>query len=196
VSLEPKLLRAGRTLTHAECRLLQNGEPMAVFTGVYASARSTSLQLISPSAPETKPWNELPRLPYIEHVMPRFTQHFEYHVPPGRTLFSGQKKPQVGGYVRHLGGGPIDTAGLLALIDAWPPAFMPALARPAVASSVTWMVDIVAEIARRGTQTDAFYRYEAEPVAGHAGYASCDARLWNEAGQLVAVSRQLVAEFS
>lgn len=196
VTLVANVLRAGRTLTHAEARLMQGDDVMAVFTGVYATRRRTSLQLVAPSAPALAPWHELPRLPYIENVMPRFAQHFEFRVPSGRQLFSGQARPQVGGYVRHAGGGPIDAPGLLGLIDAWPPAFMPALTRPSVASSVTWMVDIVADVAPAGTQSDAFYRYEAEPVAGDGGYASCDARLWDQAGQLIAVSRQLVAEFS
>jgi acyl-CoA hydrolase len=196
VELEARVLRSGRTLTHVEARLFQDDELAALFAGAYGSPRSTSLRV--PGAPAASPprWDELPRLPYIEGAMPRFTQHFEYRVTPGQQLFSGAARGQISGYVRHIEGGPVDAAGMLGLIDAWPPAFMPALLRPAVASTVTWMVDFTTELPAHGAETSSFHRYEAELLAGDAGYASCDARLWSDTGELVAISRQLVAEFS
>jgi acyl-CoA thioesterase len=190
------LLREGRTLTHAEARLVQAGAVAALCVGVYATPRSTSLQLPGVSPPPTPAPSELACVPYVEDMTPRFAQHFEFRVPPGRALFSSSPDPRVGGYVRHAQGGPIDAAGLLGLIDAWPPAFMPSLARPAVCSSVTWMVDIMAELPARGSQSDAYFRYEAETVAARSGCASCEARLWSDSGSLIAASRQLVAEFS
>jgi acyl-CoA thioesterase len=196
VELETRVLRSGRTLTHVEARLLQADEVAAVFTGVYGSPRSTSLRVLGAPPAAAPRWDELPRLPYIEGAMPRFTQHFEYRVTPGQQLFSGAARGQISGYVRHVEGGPIDAAGMLGLLDAWPPAFMPTLQRPAVASTVTWMVDFTEELPALGAESGAYYRYEAELLAGGAGYASCDARLWSDTGQLVAISRQLVAEFS
>ncbi|HEX6242343.1 MAG TPA: thioesterase family protein [Polyangiales bacterium] len=196
VHLEARVLRAGRTLTHVEARLVQDEEVAAVFTGAYGSPRSTSLRVQGAPPAAAPHWNDLPRLPYIEGAMPRFTQHFEYRVTPGQQLFSGAARGHISGYVRHVEGGPRDAAGILGLMDAWPPAFMPTLQRPAVASTVTWMVDFTEELPARGAETGAYYRYEAELLAGGAGYASCDARMWSDSGQLVAISRQLVAEFS
>lgn len=194
--LEARVLRSGRTLTHVEARLIQGDEVAAVLTGAYGSPRSTSLNVPGAPAPAAPSSGELPRLPYIEGAMPRFTQHFDYRVTPGQQLFSGAARGQISGYVRHIEGGPVDAAGMLGLMDAWPPAFMPTLHRPAVASTVTWMVDFTQELPLLGTESHAYFRYEAELLAGAAGYASCDAQLWSESGQLVAISRQLVAEFS
>jgi acyl-CoA thioesterase len=195
-TLSARVLRSGRTLTHVEVHLVQANEIVATLTGAYGGARNTSLSVPGAGAPAVPSAEQLPRLPYIENAMPRFTQHFEYRVLPGRQLFSAAARAEMGGYVRHPQGGPVDAAGLLGLIDSWPPPFMPTLRRPAVSSTVTWMVDFFAELPPQGVESAAYYRYEAELVAAHAGYASCDARLWDEQGRLLAASRQLNAEFS
>jgi acyl-CoA thioesterase len=196
VVIEAKVLREGRALTHAEARMLQNGELLAVFIGTYGHTRPTSVHVQGAPAATTSAPEELVRMPYVEGIAPRFTQHFEYRLHPGAGLYSGSTKATVGGYVRHPQGGPIDAAGLLGLIDAWPAAILPMLKRPAPASSVTWMVDLVGDTPAHGSESDDFFRYESHAVAASGGYASCEARLWNARGELMAASRQLVVEFS
>jgi acyl-CoA thioesterase len=46
------------------------------------------------------------------------------------------------------------------------------------------------------TTWDVFYRYEAETLAAGDGYGSIEGRIWSPTGELIAASRQLVAEFS
>ena len=76
---------------------------------------------------------------------------------------------------------------------AWPAPVLPLMNAPAPASTVTWMVDIVGAI---DGEPDAWWRFAADTVAANGGHASVEARLWGSDGALVAVSRQLVAEFS
>jgi acyl-CoA thioesterase len=56
-----------------------------------------------------------------------------------------------------------------------------------------WLVDTSEPV---DGEPDAWWRFAAEAVAATGGHASVEARLWGPAGELVAVSRQLVAEFS
>jgi acyl-CoA thioesterase len=196
VTIEASVLREGRALTHAQARLVQNGSVCALLTAAYGAPRPSPVQVAGSSAPVIAPPEQLARLPYIEGVLPRCTQHFDYRWGSGRIPFSGSDKGQIGGYVRHPSGGPVDAAGVLALIDGWPPALLALLKRPAPTSTVTWMVDILAPLPASGSESDAFYRYEADTVAAAEGYGSCDARLWDPSGQLIAASRQFVVEFS
>jgi acyl-CoA thioesterase len=196
VTVEASVLRAGRALTHAQARLLQNGEVCALLTAAYGAPRESAVRVIGASAPAIAAPEQMRRLPYVEGVFPRCTQHFDYRWGSPRVPFSGSEQGQIGGWVRHPGGGPVDAAGVLALIDAWPPALLPLLKRPAPASTVTWMVDILGALPAAGSESDAFYRYEADTVAAADGYGSCEARLWDPSGQLIAASRQFVVEFS
>ena len=70
---------------------------------------------------------------------------------------------------------------------------LPLLREPAPASTVTWMVDVVGPV---GGAPDAWWRFEADTLAAGEGHASVEGRMWGADGRLVAVSRELVAEFS
>lgn len=195
VNIEARVLRAGKSLVHAEARLFQNDQLVALFIGTYGAARSTQLTLQAARAPETLPPTQYPRIPYAEGLSPRFTRYFEYHMV-GSMLFSGSSEGKLDGYVRHAEPGPVDAAGLLGLIDSWPPAVLPALRKPAPVSSVTWMVDFICEAPAPGTLSHDYFRYQANTIASQGGYASSEARLWGPDGALLAASRQLVVEFS
>lgn len=196
VTVEASVLREGRALTHAQARLVQNGEVCALLTAAYGAPRESAVRVTGANAPTIAAPEQIGRLPYIEGVLPRCTQHFDYRWSSPRVPFSGSEQGQIGGWVRHPNGGPVDAAGVLALIDAWPPALLPLLERPAPASTVTWMVDILGPLPASGTESNAFYRYEADTVAAADGYGSCEARLWHPSGQLIVASRQFVVEFS
>jgi acyl-CoA thioesterase len=196
VVIEARVLREGRALTHGEARIVQEGEVCAVLVGAFGAARETLVRVPGAAPPPSRAVDELPRLPYVEGRFPRFTQHFEYRWTTSGFPFSGSAEAKLGGYVRHAGPAPSDLAGLLCLIDAWPPAVLPLLHTPAPASSVTWMVDVLAPEAVAAHRWDAFYRYEAETVAAGDGYGSVESRTWAPDGTLVAAARQLVVEFS
>jgi acyl-CoA thioesterase len=195
-TIQTSLLRAGRALTHAEARIVQNGAVCAIMVAAYGERRATSLSIEAAPAPELERAEDLFRLPYVEGAFPRFSKQFEFRVAGGRFAYSGAAEAKVAGYVRYPSGGPIDAAGVLGLLDAWPPPALAKLNRFAPASTVTWMVDIVSDLPARGTQSDAFYRYDATSLAAEGGYASCEARLWGPNGKLVAASRQMIVEFS
>ena len=100
---------------------------------------------------------------------------------------------EIGGWVRILEPPAWDTCYVLALLDAWPPAFYPRLARIRAAGSVT----ISAELHHQG---------ELEQLAPNdpllvtnrsslmrAGYASEENWVYGPQGRLLAHASQLVA---
>jgi acyl-CoA hydrolase len=196
VSIQARVLREGRALTQTEALVLQAGQLCAVMNASYGAARASQLRVDAAPAPVLDAPERLLRLPYVEGAFPACTQHFEYRWGSPRVPYSGSERGSVGGYVRHPRGGPSDAAGVLALADAWPPSLLPLMKRPAPASSVTWMIDILGALPPAGSESDAFYRYEADTVAAAEGYGSSEARLWAPNGQLLAASRQLMVEFS
>jgi acyl-CoA thioesterase len=193
IRVDTRILRAGRALTHAEARLVQGDELRAVVVLAYAADRATSVRWPGAAAPPAVTPEGLPAFPYIEGVTPAFTQQFEYRWATGNLPFSGGGPPRIGGWVRLAEPVPVDDAVVLALLDAWPAPVLPLMNAPAPASTVTWMVDIVGAI---DGEPDAWWRFAADTVAANGGHASVEARLWGSDGALVAVSRQLVAEFS
>lgn len=195
-TIQASVLRAGRALTHGEARISQNGAVCAIMVAAYGERRSTSIQIDAPAPPAIDPPEALTRFPYVAGVMPRFTSQFDFRIPGGRFAYMGAPRANFGGYVGYPGGGPSDAAGILGLLDAWPAPVLAMLNKFAPASTVTWMVDMVAELPARGARSDAFFRYESAALAAGGGYASHDARLWSPDGQLLALSRQMVVEFS
>lgn len=191
-----RVLREGRYLSHVEARVTQGGADAAIVVLAAGSRRASAIRWASPPAPEAAPPDASVALPFLPGVTPTFTQHFEYRWTSPRFPFSGADRANLGGWVRRRDHGPVDVAGVLALIDAWPAPILPLLTKPAAASSVTWMVDLVTEPPAGGWPGDAFFRFECDAIAAWDGYADIRGHLWAPDGRLVATSTQLVAEFS
>jgi acyl-CoA thioesterase len=193
VEVSAVVLRAGRALTHVEARVRAGDGVAAVFIGAFGAARPTRLAWPAPDAPPLGDVDARPSLPFLEGVTPAFTQHFEYRWGHGFPPFTGATEARYGGWVRPRRGGPVDMAGILALVDAWPAPILSIADRVVPASTVTWMVDLfgVPVVAPGG-----WWRFESATVRSAEGYVDIDAKLWAPDGTPVATSRQAVVEFS
>jgi hypothetical protein len=165
--------------------------------GAFGGPTGSSLVIDALPPPGAPPAHSLARAPYVPGVFPRFVTHFDQRWASLAELpFSGSGRGEILGYVAHAEPGPQDLAGVLALLDAWPPATLCALSKPAMASTATWMVDLCAPLPRHAPTTGEHYLYAASTVAAREGYGSIESRLWSPSGTLVAASRQLTLEFS
>jgi acyl-CoA thioesterase len=193
VEVEVSLLRAGRGISHAQVQLRQKGQPLVVLLLAYGSGRSTALAWPASQRPELPDPESLAPLPYVEGIIPAFTQNFDFRWTRGDYPFTGGTRPEIGGWVRPRVPTPPDEALVLALADSWPAPILPLLSGHAPASTVTWMVDFVGPI--HGAPGD-WWAFYGDAVQAGDGYSSIEGRLWGPSGALVAVSRQCVAEFS
>jgi len=191
-----RVVREGRSLSHVEVRIAQGGQEAAVGFAVAGTARPSAAVSQPVASPPAPPPEAIRSFPYVEGLTPAFTQHFDFRWASERLPFSGSKRANLGGWIRLRDGGPIDAAGVAALVDAWPAPVLALLDRPAMASTVTWMIDLVQPPPPGGWPGDTFFRYEADADAVWDGYADARAHLWAPDGRLVATSTQLVAEFS
>ncbi|WP_299579238.1 thioesterase family protein [uncultured Microbulbifer sp.] len=195
VQLDAQVLRAGRSVTQAQGHLLQEGAVMLAGLASFGCGRESSVKVDTPAAPEFAAPEQCLALPYIEGVVPEFTQKYDYRIARGQLPFSGTEERQLGGWVRFNDGsdGTVGISHLLALIDAWPPATLAMLKAPAPASSLTWTVELMEPLPQR--RASDWWQYLAEVEQAEDGYAVIQARLWDRHGKLAALSRQMVTIF-
>lgn len=194
--VEVTLHREGKAITQSEARVVQGGVVRAITLSAHGAPRGSEVKIEGATAPEHPTPDEMQQFPYVEGIAPRFTKHFDYRWGPERFPFIGAERASLGGWIRHRTPTAGDSASLAALIDAWPAPVLPMLTGPAPASSVTWMVNVIATVPRRGFAPERWWRFEGEADAADGGYADITGRLWSDDGALVATSRQLVVEFS
>ena len=194
VQITAAVLRAGRSMSRVEVKLSQGQTHCATLLAAYGPQRQTALTHPPPPVPDTPEPEALTPMPWVEGEIPRFTRNFDYGYIDERFPFTGQSTPGVGGLVRLRDDAPVDAAAILALIDAWPSPGLPMLSRPAPASTVTWMVNLPAGPCSAPPRS--WWRFDAGLISSVDGFSDTEGRLWGPDGQLVATSRQLVAEFS
>ncbi|WP_226642992.1 acyl-CoA thioesterase [Microbulbifer variabilis] len=196
VHIDAQVLRAGRSVTQAQGQLLQNDAVMLAALASFGSGRDSSVKVDTPAAPEFLCPEKCVALPYIEGVVPEFTQKYDYRIACGQMPFSGTSERQLGGWVRFKDGSAktVGISHLLALIDAWPPATLPMLKAPAPASSLTWTLEFMEPLP--GCKASDWWQYLAEVEQAEDGYAVIQARLWDRSGRLAALSRQMVTIFA
>jgi acyl-CoA thioesterase len=194
VDVQAQLLRAGRAVTQAEGRVVQDGQVAAVAVGSFGEGRESALAVPAEPAPERAAPEECLEVPYLPGVSPAFTQYFAFRWAVGERPFQSAASRVMGGWIRFREPpARVDEAHLLGLVDAWPPAILPMMARPAPSSSLTWSLEFV-HPAPIVSGAEWLY-YEALVDQSAQGYGHIQARLWSRAGRLLVLSRQTVAVF-
>lgn len=193
--IELDVLRAGRSLTSVDARVLQEGQARTRVTACFGEGRDTCIQIPGPHRPTATPPEEIEPMPYIPDVVPAFTQHFDFRWT-SPLPFLGAKEAHIQGWIRARDDSNLDTAALLSLIDAWPPPEIATQDRPYPLSSITWQANLLTVLPEKGVPPDAWWFYESKATWADGGYADSWSTLWAPDGRPAAKSRQMVAEFS
>lgn len=185
-----EVLRSGKHLTHvrAELRSAGQAEVAATMHVVLGEHRDSGLAR-HPEPPDRPGVDDCLALPFIEGIMPRFLRNMELRFA-GALPYSGDAEGRISGYCRHAE--PVTgVAGLVALVDAWPPAVITMVHGPAPASTVRWGLQLPYDVP---FDHHGWYWYDARTVITDGGHATTSAQLW-DGDRLVAWSEQLVAIF-
>lgn len=194
ITIEAELLREGKAVSQVQGRLLQGGEVKLVMLGSFGGGRESAVEVAPVPAPEVPGPEALRSLPYLEGVAPAFIQHMDMRWTFGGFPFSGNPSREMGGWMafRETPEALTD-AHLVALVDVWPPAVLPHLKRPVPASSLSWTLEFVYPRPALAASDWLLYRASIDQAA--AGYGHTQAQIWNQRGELVALSRQTVTVF-
>lgn len=194
---EVEVLREGKAVSQVLGRVVQNGETMTLVQASFGASRPSQIDVAAEPAPTFKHWDECQELPYIKGVTPEFMRHLAMRWTTGGMPFTGTPSRLMGGWVRLRGDvkeEPVCEAHLLALVDAWPPALLPYLKKPAPGSTLTWTIEFVQPL--RDLSTLDWCQYLADIEYAADGYGHVAAKLWSAQGELIAMSRQTVTIFA
>ncbi|WP_339531931.1 acyl-CoA thioesterase [Pseudomonas mucidolens] len=196
-SYQVEVLREGKAVSQLLGRVVQNAEVMTLVQASFGASRASEIDVEALPAPPFKHWDECQELPYIKGVTPEFMRHLAMRWSVGGLPFTGNKSRDMGGWVRLRGDvkeEPLTEAHILALVDAWPPALLPHLNRPAPGSTLTWTIEFIQPL--QSLSTLDWCQYHVEIEHARDGYGHAAAALWGPDGQLIAISRQTVVVFA
>jgi acyl-CoA thioesterase len=189
-----QVLRSGKNAVHVEARIVDGDVPLAIVIGVFGEARRSAVTLV-PSRPHVTVAEgvRLRALSDMPGMAPSFTQHFDAQWMRGAPPFSGDRAREHVIALAMKDDGNATEEHVVALADFIPPIALTYLEGMAPASTLTWMLEVVADkvdhLPLRG------WRVDAELVAGHDGYTSQSVMLWGPDGAPVAISRQSMLVF-
>jgi len=193
--INTRILREGRSATHVAAEITQSDGVVTAALILLGEARETAVDYAGPVAPSMVPPSEALEMPYVPGLTPEFTQHFSYLWTTNSFPFSGGE-PHVQGWIRAKEGISASPAGIVGLIDAWPPPVWSMVDHPHPGSSVSWFVTFTPQAYRTDLARDAWWSFDSRLTTSHGGYAHFESHIWNEKGEHVAISRQVFAEFS
>ncbi|MCV6586952.1 MAG: thioesterase family protein [Marinibacterium sp.] len=187
------VLRAGRNVTTISARADVGGAVAATATLSFGQAQPGGLQVDLPARAAPDPQDAPPFPQGAAALTPAFFGQFEVRVVDGHPPFSGAPEGVLRVWARHVdpqvrSGVP----GVMAVADLLPPAVFPMLKRPAVNSSMTWIVNLLTDAPRT---TDGWWLLENRLSAAGDGFSSQGMRVWNTDRQLVVDGMQSVIVF-
>ena len=193
VVLRAEFLRAGRSATHARCDLLQDGQLACTTVAIFGAARPSRILLDVPR-PEVQADPETLRdMPYIPGITPEFLQQLQLRWGVGRLPYSGHDEPHSTIFARLRDSGASAEDTLIALADSIPTPALSMLEKPAPATSINWMLELIGDpglLDRNGWSL-----IGTDVRAGADGYLSQTSVLWGPGGHAFSVSHQSVAIF-
>ena len=195
ISLEVEVLREGKSVSQLLGRAVQAGEVKVLIQGSFGHARASAVKVSGLVAPAYSPWHEIPEARFKPEKLPAFVRYLGVRWVEGDPPLSQSEGRRIGGWVRlrECVKEAIQVPHLLALVDAWPPATLSHLAEPAPSSSLTWTIEFIHPLP--ALTTEDFFAYQAHIEYAADGYGHIAANLWDDSGNLLALSRQVVTIF-
>ncbi|MBF5044552.1 thioesterase family protein [Aggregicoccus sp. 17bor-14] len=193
-TLQVRVERAGRQVSHLSARLEQAGGVAALASGTFAVSRESSLRWDTHQAPAVSPPRELPEVP--SELLPTFAQHFDYRWAVGAPPFSGAQEALLGGWIRPRVPTPLDAPLAVALLDAFPPAASVRAEGFCNLATMDYTAHFYAALPQAHAADDAFFLRVGSSRHAASGYADDTAHLWSEDGKLLAQLRQVAALFA
>lgn len=197
VEIDAGVLRVGSNVTQCQATLRQQGAIVATALAAFGTRRESSIS-VTPAhpMPDLPAAGSIEAFPYIQDVTPDFYRFLELRQAGGSLPFSGAETGELSGW-STLRETPEEfhEEHLVVLADAWPPATLQMLSGFAPASSLTWTLELVAEVGPRTIPPASVFAYEASTDAARDGYAHTHAMIWRPDGSLIAISRQTITVF-
>ncbi|MDP2227006.1 MAG: thioesterase family protein [Moraxellaceae bacterium] len=193
--LSVEIFRSGKSVTQAEARLRQNGEVLAVLLASFGATRASGIVVAPAAAPALKPVEEAQAFPYIPGVVPDFIRHIDMRLAAGGMPFTGAEQPDFAGWMRYREApAKFSLVHLFGLIDCWPPSVLPMLKTLAPASSLCWTLEFL-QFPETATG-ESWWQYAVQTDASAEGYVHTEAKIHDDSGRLVAISRQTITVFA
>jgi acyl-CoA thioesterase II len=194
IRFETETLRQGKNVTQISGKIIQKGavcvQSQACF-GVNRQSKVTVANEDTHSMALPKKAKFLPRIP---KVTPKFLTNIDLAIVDGGLPFTGRKKSYIDGWMRFKQPPPhITDAHIIALVDAWPPTVLQMLKWPAPASTMSWNIEFIHP--HNPIKASDWLAYQAKTRQAAGGYAHTEANIWDQNGDLIAVSRQAVTIF-
>lgn len=195
--LDSQILSSGKSISQISGQAIQNDSVVTQMTACFGIERDSNIEVQTPSI-DVIPESKGQRLQYIKGLTPEFAQHVELSYCRGGLLFSGTDENHLSGWMRfRQPSASFGDSHLVALIDAWPPVVLQKLSTPVPAATATWSLELVNPLSlfEESLTGDSWIYYDAEIKQAHHGFAHTVARVYQPNGELIALSRQLVAVY-
>ena len=186
-----QVLSQGKSICQVQGQLIQDGQVKTQVVACFGMQRNSALKIDHVKSEPAIKTGEGMKFAFIKDVMPNFSQHIDLWINSKNFPFSGSPNKQVNGFMRLEN--PLPTfsdSAILALIDAWPPAILSVLKKPAPGSTVTWNIEFIQP--RSELKKDDYLYYQCDVVQADLGYGHSEAKIFHPNGELIALSRQLV----
>ncbi|USD42324.1 thioesterase family protein [Vibrio sp. SCSIO 43135] len=194
-SFEVEVLREGKNASQLTARLVQNGDVAVMQQASFGIDRFSEIEVANSESHNLSQPNSLPLVPFVPSVTPSFIGNIDLAIEEGAMPYTGQPDSHVHGWMRFKEPPThISDAHLICLIDAWPPAVLQMMKGPAPASTMMWNLEFIHP--HKPVDPKEWFAYKAITRQAGNGYAHLEADIWNDTGELVAISRQSVAVFS
>jgi acyl-CoA thioesterase len=182
--------RRGSNQTNVRAELAQGGEVLAHASAVLSTPRPRGIDA-RPRAAAHPGVNEVPAVPMGPPRTPVFTQHYEYR-PVGGGPFGVRAEPTASGWVREIvAPDTVDAPALIALLDAWWPAFFSTTPAFRPVATVSFTAEILCDPRALDPRAPLFYA--ARTVAEHEGFQLEARELYDARGEIVAMNQQTFA---
>jgi acyl-CoA thioesterase len=198
VEVEVEVVRRGRRHATVAARLVQDGRECTRLLGTFgdlaAADGPTRVDLAPPALPPVEDCVDATtrgreRAAQGGYPAPPILQRFDHRMPEALITWADgapSGRGEMGGYLRWADGAEMDTLGLLAAVDCYPPAVF-----NSGQAGLGWVPTIELTVHVRGRPAPGYLAAWLTTQAITRGYLEEDGQVWDAAGNLVALSRQL-----